>query len=99
VEHILPKRFENSWKTDKRDFPGGADKYVYRLGNMTLISKKLNEELGNADFDRKKKVYAGDCLEITRRVLDARKWSAEEIKTRQNWLASIACKIWRYPLN
>ncbi|MBX2805546.1 MAG: DUF262 domain-containing HNH endonuclease family protein [Hyphomicrobiales bacterium] len=97
VEHILPKRFENSWHIDRREYPGGADKYVYRLGNMTLISKKLNEELGNTDFDRKKKVYAGDCLEITQRVLSSAKWTADEIKTRQNWLASIACKIWRYP--
>lgn len=97
VEHILPKRFENSWDTDRRDFPGGADKYVYRIGNMTLISARLNEELGNTDFARKRKVYASDCLEITKHILNAEKWTAEEIKGRQNWLASVAGKIWRYP--
>ncbi len=97
LEHILPKRFGNSWEADRRDFPGGADKYVYRLGNMTLISARLNERLGNGDFARKKKLYADDCLEITRRVLSADKWTAEEITSRQNWLASIACRIWRYP--
>jgi hypothetical protein len=64
---------------------------------MTLISAQLNRELGNADFKRKKKVFTGDCLEITKRVLSAEKWTAEEIKGRQNWLASIATKIWRYP--
>jgi len=97
LEHILPKRHNKSWETSRRDFPGGADKYVYRLGNMTLIAAKLNRDLGNANFAAKKRVYTQDCLEITRKVLDADKWTHEEIKNRQNWLASLACKIWRYP--
>lgn len=97
LEHILPKRYDGSWETSRRDFPGGPDKYVYRLGNMTLIAAKLNRDLGNANFAMKKKVYASDCLAITKRVLSAEKWTAEEIKNRQNWLASLACKIWRYP--
>jgi len=97
LEHILPKRQGEAWVEGRRDFPGGADKYVYRLGNMTLIAAKLNHQLGNADFEKKKTVYASDCLEITQRVLSAERWTAEEIKARQNWLASLACKIWRYP--
>jgi hypothetical protein len=97
LEHILPKRYDSAWETSRRDFPGGADKYVYRLGNMTLIAAKLNHHLGNADFATKKKVFASDCLAITERVLSAEKWTAEEIKSRQNWLASLASKIWRYP--
>ncbi len=98
LEHILPKRPNRVWETGRREFPGGADKYVYRLGNMTLIAARLNRDLGNADFATKKRVYAQDRLEITRKVLEAEKWTHEEIKNRQNWLASLACKIWRYPL-
>jgi len=97
LEHILPKRYNRSWESSRRDFPGGPDKYVYRLGNMTLIAAKLNRDLGNANFATKKKVYAQDRLEITRKVLESEKWTHEEIKNRQNWLASMACKIWRYP--
>ncbi len=97
LEHILPKRHNAAWDTNRRDFPGGLDKYVYRLGNMTLISAKLNSELGNADFATKKKVFAHDRLEITQKVISAERWTADEIKNRQNWLASLACKIWRYP--
>jgi hypothetical protein len=97
LEHILPKRYNGAWEASRRDFPGGADKYVYRLGNMTLIAAKLNRDLGNANFSAKKQVFASDCLAITQRVLNCDKWTAEEIKSRQNWLASIACKIWRYP--
>ena len=72
AEHILPRRYSDSWDTSRRDFPGGADKYVYRLGNATLISAKLNHELGNADFETKKKKFAIDCPEITQKVLAVR---------------------------
>jgi hypothetical protein len=97
LEHILPKRYGTVWEGLRREFPGGIDKYVYRLGNMTLISARLNRNVGNAEFATKKKAYAADCMTITRKVLDAEKWTAEEIKNRQNWLAALACKIWRYP--
>ncbi len=97
AEHILPKRYHNFWESGRREFPGGADKYIYRLGNATLISAKLNHELGNADFETKKKKFVADCLEITEKVLAAEKWTAEEIAARQNWLASLACRVWRYP--
>ncbi len=97
LEHILPKRYGEAWEVNRKEFPGGIDKYVYRLGNMTLIAAKLNRNVGNAEFMVKKAVYERDCLSITRRILDAEKWTAEEIMNRQNWLASLACKIWRYP--
>lgn len=97
LEHILPKRYGAAWEAQRRDFPGGIDKYIYRLGNMTLISARLNRDVGNAEFAIKKRAYAGDCLNITRKVLDADKWTADEIKNRQNWLAALASKIWRYP--
>jgi len=97
LEHILPKRHNSTWEGSRRDFPGGIDKFVYRLGNMTLISAKLNRELGNADFETKKKVFARDCLDITQKVVSCERWTGEEIKNRQNWLASLACKIWRCP--
>ncbi len=97
LEHILPKKNEEFWRLSKKDFPGGPDRYVYRLGNMTLISTKLNQNIGNADFKTKKRAYARDCLDITKRVLDEDKWTADEINRRQNWMAGLAEKIWSYP--
>lgn len=97
LEHILPQRFSLAWEASRRDFPGGLEKYIHRLGNMTLLPAKLNRELGNTDFSAKKKIFALDCLDITRPVLEASKWSAEEISRRQNWMAGLALKIWRYP--
>lgn len=98
LEHILPKKFLDHWKPTQKSFPGNASKYINRLGNMTLISPELNRRLGNSNFEDKKEVYAKDCLEITTRILEEENWTASAINRRQNWLASEATKIWRYPV-
>lgn len=99
LEHIVPKKFKDHWQNTVSDFPGGHSKYINRLGNMTLMSPELNRRLGNSDFETKKPVYKQDCLIITARILEEQNWTADAISRRQNWLASEAVKIWRYPLN
>ena len=98
LEHILPKKFKDHWQQHASKFPGGHSKYINRLGNMTLITPDQNRRLGNADFETKKQVYAHNCLNVTERLLEEPTWSAEAISRRQNWLASEAIKIWRFPL-
>lgn len=99
LEHIFPKRFSPDWVQDKKDFPGGPKKYVYRLGNMTLIAPELNQKLGNAPFSVKREAFTSHRLRITDTVVEAKRWTAEEINRRQNWMAELAVKIWRYPLD
>lgn len=97
LEHILPKRYQNAWQATRKEFPGGPEKYIYRLGNLTLISEELNHELGNAPFDIKREQFAKQSLDITRRIAESAKWTAEEINRRQNWMAGLAVKIWKRP--
>lgn len=97
LEHILPRKYQRHWPDCEADFPGGPHKYLNRLGNLTLLGKELNSDVGNSGFDTKKDLYQGDCLEITRRILEEPAWTADAINRRQNWLASEAVKIWRCP--
>lgn len=97
LEHILPKRFQRNWRATRRDFPGGPEKYVHRLGNMTLLAVELNRELGNQPFEAKRDVFAEDPLEITRMVAEEPRWTAETIARRQNWMAGLATRIWQCP--
>lgn len=96
LEHILPKRFQRNWTVDRKDFPGSPERYVHRLGNMTLLATQLNRELGNQPFEAKREVFAGDPLEITRMIAEEPRWTAEAIGRRQNWMAGVAIKIWRF---
>lgn len=97
LEHILPKRYQSAWQATRKEFPGGPEKYIHRLGNMTLIPEALNHELGNAPFEIKRREFARQSLEITRRIAESDKWTAEEISRRQNWMAGLAVRIWRFP--
>ncbi len=97
LEHILPKRFQRNWTVDRKDFPGGPEKYVHRLGNMTLLTTNLNRELGNQPYEVKRQAFAQEALEITRMLADEPRWTAEAIGRRQNWMAGLAIKIWRCP--
>jgi hypothetical protein len=97
LEHILPKRFQRNWTVDRKDFPGGAEKYVHRLGNMTLLTTNLNRELGNQPYEVKREAFRQETLDITRMIADEPRWTADAIGRRQNWMAGLAIKIWRCP--
>ncbi len=97
LEHILPKRFQRNWTVDRKDFPGGPEKYVHRLGNMTLLTTNLNRELGNQPYEVKREAFAQEALEITRMIAEESRWTADAIGRRQNWMAGLAIKIWRCP--
>jgi len=99
LEHILPKKYKDHWQEKNEEFPGGLHKYIHRLGNMTLISPDSNRRLGNANFETKRDAYQTQPLEITKRILNEPTWSADAIRRRQNWLASEATKIWKFPIN
>jgi len=97
LEHILPKRFQRNWTVERKDFPGGPEKYVHRLGNMTLLTTNLNRELGNQPYEVKREAFAQEALEITRMIAEEPRWTADAIGRRQNWMAGLAIKIWRCP--
>lgn len=97
LEHILPRKYKRFWPNCEADFPGSPHKYLNRLGNLTLLGRELNSDIGNTGFETKKALYEADCLIITRRLLEEPAWTADAINRRQNWLASEAVKIWRCP--
>ncbi len=58
VEHVLPQnpRLDSDWM---RWFPTQdiRDKYVHRVGNLALLSRKKNSQAQNYDFAKKKTQY------------------------------------------
>ncbi len=95
IEHIMPIHIESGWDeiTDKEH-----EFFVYRLGNMTLLEKKLNRSVGNASFAEKRKIYAQSSFQITQKVADENEyWNSERIAARQRWMAKQATAIWKIP--
>lgn len=93
VEHVLPQNPASGWAAFSDE---EADTMAYRLGNMTLLDKAQNRDLGNAEFNIKKPVLAASNFELTRKLAeDNADWTPERIAARQKAMAKTATGVWR----
>lgn len=93
LEHVMPESIQEGWDNiEDRDH----DQFVYRLGNMTILNKSVNRDLGNSDFETKKEKYLESEFSLTQRVANENsEWSTERIAEHQKWMARQATAIWR----
>lgn len=103
IEHILPKNPDNSWKTVYDIDNNEHKEYINRVGNLTLLSMKLNPKIGNKSFEEKvndAEGYSQSEIKLTEQLVktyypDHVKWDKEAINKRQENLSSIAKDIWK----
>lgn len=89
VEHIYPQTpvAANRWTQH--------DQYVRFIGNLTLLDKRLNESIKNADFATKRQsAYADSRLAITKALLALTEWTPTTLIARQAKLRDLAKEIW-----
>lgn len=92
LEHILPDNPDESWEWDD----SAIQQYKYRLGNMALLEKGKNSDLGNASYLEKKDVYSKSSIPSTKKIGDTvNEWSESIITTRQQKMSKIAKGIWQ----
>ena len=89
VEHIYPQTpaAADRWKDH--------DLWIDRLGNLTLLAKRLNEKIKNGNFSVKKPEYEKSDLELTKQLLKYADWNTSNVNERQEWMAGFAKDIWR----
>lgn len=93
VEHILPQNPTDGWSAFSDE---EAEAMAYRIGNMALMAKGANKDIGNAAFTVKKPALAASVFELTRKVAeDNADWTPERIAARQKTLARLASTVWR----
>ena len=97
IEHILPQD-PKEWSLDKKD----VKDYVNKLGNLTLISKKINGPMGNKPLKEKVKLFKDSKLNVNKELLEKfkllkYKWNEEEIEKRQREIAEYAYDVvWKF---
>jgi len=67
---------------------------VHEIGNLALLEKKLNHQLGSKKFESKREVYKGSDFRLTKSLAAHDKWNVEEISQRTAELADLACLAW-----
>jgi hypothetical protein len=93
VEHIYPQRPPQAARLLRHAA------LINRLGNLTLLSRRLNQQIRNSDFKTKKKrAYGTSEILMTRALAElGDEWDANAIDERQRRLASLAVAVWRFP--
>lgn len=95
IEHILPQNPDESWGIDEYK----ADQLTNRIGNLCLLKKSSNREIGNASYLIKKEVYAKSAYQTTRSIPEHYpEWNEFSINSRQKHIAKKADSIWRLNL-
>lgn len=94
LEHILPENPANLRK-DWPDFNENIHKTYYRrLGNLTLLDKKMNSDVKSGNFSSKKEIYNQSEIVITKKLCEFNLWTSKEIEKRQKEFAEKAVEIW-----
>ena len=88
VEHILPQQPapNSQWLTWVSE-PLTHQRWVHRLGNLTLLSRKKNSAASNYEFEKKKNAYftrgGVSAFALTTEVLQHNEWTEDVMAQRQ----------------
>ena len=95
VEHVLPENPAGEWA---EVFPPDRwEAVVDRLGNLTLLERTLNRNVGNAGYQAKRAAYESSGYALAREVADLapEEWTPALLEARQRRLAARAVRLWR----
>lgn len=98
IEHVLPQDPAPHWGLSKKDVAN----YVNKIGNLTLVDRRLNSSAGNAGFNRKLEVLSQSKISMTQSLVNdliqAKTWNEDLINVRQEDLAKYAwSNVWSIP--
>jgi hypothetical protein len=104
IEHVLPQTWQTHWMLAPGTEPHDRDAAVHRIGNLTLVSGKLNPSMSNAPWlptstSKNSKRAALDVhskLELNGKLVrnHPEKWDEACISNRATELFEIAKAIW-----
>ncbi len=92
LEHIIPQNPNpaTNWIDDfSKEF---RMEYTYKLGNMTLLTQKMNSAAKNYDFSRKKNIYAQAKLVMTNAIGELQSIDEAFIENRHKNIVEVVVK-------
>ena len=106
VEHIIPQKIKT--KKAKEEFGDWVEylgdkaelrhqKYVSRIGNLTIFAGALNIGASNNPFHKKRQAYKESSIKLTQDLLKKSQFKFKEVEQRSKELAEIAIGLWPMP--
>jgi NAD(P)-dependent dehydrogenase (short-subunit alcohol dehydrogenase family) len=93
LEHVLPRNaIPGDWTafSDEERRP-----FADRLGNVALLAKSQNGQIGNRPFRAKRAILSASDLRLTHEIGSENAWGPQEIERRQARLAKLAVQVWK----
>ena len=113
IEHLLPQAWEEHWPIpegpDRAEAQIRRENLIHSIGNLTLLSEKLNAAQKNYpwhDFlnttegkilSKRSELNKYTVLSLNKELEDLDKWDEDSIKRRSADLFCVAKQIWVYP--
>lgn len=103
IEHLMPQAWHKHWPATPGVSELERDSLVQTLGNLTLLSTKLNSSVSNGPWlgedGKSAALTEHDVLLLNKKVQDAGAfgWNEELIQARTNELIEMIISIWSVP--
>lgn len=102
IEHVLPQEWSTHWPLPESADPFQGrlerDAAKHRLGNLTLVTGRLNPKMSNAPWPEKQaSLREHSVMRISTDIRNAMSWDETEIAERSERLADVAVAVWPRP--
>ena len=101
IEHVMPQNRTAHWPISPSGISeADRDKLIHTLGNLTLLTKKMNSKASNKDWDHKSaELKKHDVLKLNMDLLLAAdgRWDDELIRSRTVTLTDAVVSVWPVP--
>ncbi|MFD6327699.1 DUF262 domain-containing protein [Streptomyces sp. NPDC058442] len=102
IEHLLPQSWDAHWPLPDSGDRGSVEAHqrrqvlVHTLGNLTLLTHKLNPAVSNGPWERKRsEILLHSALSLNRSL--PAQWDEEAILARADHLTEAFCRRWQRP--
>lgn len=106
VEHIIPQKIKT--KKAKLEFGDWVtylgekaeshhERYVSRIGNLTLFAGALNIGASNNPFHKKRQAYKESAILLTQELAKKQQFKFSDVEKRSKDLAEVAVDLWPMP--
>ncbi len=102
VEHVLPQEWSTNWPlpegVDEVQARLDRDAAKHRLGNLTLVTGRLNPKMSNGPWlDKRTALREHSVMRISTDIRNAETWNEAAILERGETLSALAVSVWPRP--
>jgi hypothetical protein len=104
IEHVMPRKWTTHWPVPQgTTTESDRDRLIHTIGNLTLLTKRLNSKVSNGPWLGEEGKRAGlnghDVLFLNRELVHGapEDWSDSAIRQRTKALADLIVQIWPVP--